>query len=545
VANRQKRRNYQLLNAINLAPSDLKAPTLMGLARYRLPSRISAKVVVARLSRVGRVAADAPASVSRSYLDTADWRLYSAGWTLESVDSQVVTLSDARRDEIKATAGVSCDPTDAATLPSGPLWDAVRSAVDGRRLLVQSSVEVRMQRLALLNRDGKTTCRVRIDRYVVSEPPVRRHALRYATVLPVRGYNRSAAEVEAALVDVGLQPDRGPLIVSLLAAAGRPEPGADLGPGVPLDRTMPAARAIGAILERLRGHVMANEEGVREQLDIEFLHDYRVAIRRARSIVRQAAGILPPGDVRSLARELGWLGGLTGPPRDLDVHLEALAGRTDPGRQEDTEPEMEPLRVYLVERRRMAQAHLTEAMDSERYKRLIDQWQRVATSSPPAGDPDAPDAWRPAGEVADEHVGRAYHRVLKRGNAIHEDTPPEALHDLRKRAKELRYLLECFQTLYPDSARSAVVKELKLLQDNLGEFQDCQVQAAALRTMADDLMEKRAAPAATLMALGRLAEDLERRERRARDEFEARFARFSSADNRQRFAALIGRIENR
>lgn len=485
--------------------------------------------MVDRLGQEVTIVAEPLRSGLRLYLDTADWRLNAAGWTMELEHGTSLTLRETQTDEPRVTTEVAGAPTGAGDLPPGPAWDRLRPVVEGRCLLVQLSAEVRSHRLAALDREGKTTARVELVRYSVGSAEGHR-VVRYATVFPVRGYDRSAARIVSVLDGMGLRRVDGPLIVSLLAAAGRPRPGTNLGPGVPLDRSDPAARAIGAILDRLRTHVLANEEGVRHQRDTEFLHDYRVAIRRARSIVRQAAGILPSDQMSNLAAELGWLGGLTSPPRDLDVHLEELATRG--------EPEIEPLRTYLVGRRREIQGELVAALDSERYKRLLDHWQTLAAAPP---SPEAPDARRPAGEVADEHVARAFRRVIKRGRAIEAASAPEALHDLRKRAKELRYLLECFQTLYPEKERSEAVKELKLLQDNLGEYQDCQVQAGALRVMAEDLMEKQAAPAATLMTLGRLAEDLERRERQARDEFEARFARFSSAENRKRYEALTGK----
>ena len=124
----------------------------------------------------------------------------------------------------------------------------------------------------------------------------------------------------------------------------------------------------------------------------------------------------------------------------------------------------------------------------------------------------ARDARATIGEVADRYLWKAYRRVVRDGKEIGPDSPPEALHGLRKRAKELRYLLECFQTLYPEDDLRTVVKELKALQDNLGEYQDCQVQAAALRQMAEEMMATGSAPATTLMAMGRLAEDQRRRE---------------------------------
>ena len=64
-----------------------------------------------------------------------------------------------------------------------------------------------------------------------------------------------------------------------------------------------------------------NEEGVRQQLDPELLHDFRVATRRTRSIERLARRRLPPEMSRLWEPEWKWLAAVTGPPRDLDVLL--------------------------------------------------------------------------------------------------------------------------------------------------------------------------------------------------------------------------------
>ena len=58
---------------------------------------------------------------------------------------------------------------------------------------------------------------------------------------------------------------------------------------------------------------------------------------------------------------------------------------------------------------------------------------------------------------------------------------------MRKDAKKLRYLLECFGGLLAGGERKAFVKRLKALQDNLGEHQDAEVHADKLRTVADEL----------------------------------------------------------
>ena len=84
---------------------------------------------------------------------------------------------------------------------------------------------------------------------------------------------------------------------------------------------------------------------------------------------------------------------------------------------------------------------------------------------------------------------------------------------MRKDAKKLRYLLECFAGLLPSDDRKAFVKRLKRLQDLLGAHQDADVQAINLRTAADELPPTTAP--ATYLAVGRLIEQLETARHRA------------------------------
>jgi CHAD domain-containing protein len=128
---------------------------------------------------------------------------------------------------------------------------------------------------------------------------------------------------------------------------------------------------------------------------------------------------------------------------------------------------------------------------------------------------------------------------VKRGSAITADSPAESLHDLRKRCKELRYLLEFFASLHDPSIHRGLVKDLKGLQDCLGEFQDGEVQANAIRTFAAELMETGKTPPATLLAMGELTARLERGQHHAREEFAGRFARFASRENTDRVKALL------
>ena len=109
---------------------------------------------------------------------------------------------------------------------------------------------------------------------------------------------------------------------------------------------------------------------------------------------------------------------------------------------------------------------------------------------------------------------------------------------VRKRGKELRYLMEFFAALHDPATHRSAVRELKQLQDCLGEIQDGHVQREAIRALAARMVAERATPAATLLAMGELAAQLDAAASEARDDFGTRFAGFTSDRNAQRIASL-------
>ena len=172
------------------------------------------------------------------------------------------------------------------------------------------------------------------------------------------------------------------------------------------------------------------------------------------------------------------------------------------------------------------------------------------TPVPPAGRPRSARSGArrrrslTAATLATVTTGRAFRRIVAQGRAITSESAPESLHNLRKRAKELRYLLEFFAPLHDPVAYRKVVGDLKQLQDCLGDFQDSQVQREELQTLAGQMLTAGAAPAATLLAMGEIAANLADSQAEARDDFARRFARFAGPAGQQRVAVLLAGPED-
>jgi CHAD domain-containing protein len=500
-------------------------------------------------------------TLRRSWLDTFDWRLYRAGLTLEQVTSRgtaklvltgrsgdVIAEASARGPDQASTAPASTAQASTAqastaeraraangtaprrgwprllgSLPAGPLRDRLRPVVGVRALAPVARAVSRVREHRVLNSDAKTVALLAEDETRVTYPASACLPARL-TVTAVRGYGPETARLAGLLAAApGFSGPAEPVLDSALAAVGR-RPADYAGKlTVRLDPAEPAAAGMALIFGQLFDTLEANLPGTVRDVDVEFLHDLRIAVRQTRTGLKLAGQVLPDGARNCFAPEFKWLGDLTTPTRDLDVYLLQYP-EMSAGLVAATAAELEPFRQYLVDGRAAAQRALARGLRSARFARLQRDWREALKAAAAA------DAARPTiGRLAATKITRANRRVLKTGAAITAQSPPDALHDLRKRCKELRYLLEMFGSLHDQEQHSRALKRLKGLQDCLGTFQDAQVQGAQIRRFAEDIMSGHTATAATLLAMGEIAADLARVQRRARDDFEGRFRSFAGS----------------
>ncbi|MBF0254959.1 MAG: CHAD domain-containing protein [Gammaproteobacteria bacterium] len=301
----------------------------------------------------------------------------------------------------------------------------------------------------------------------------------------------------------------------------------------PAERADVAARHI---LGFLLGVIQDNLEGVKQDIDSEYLHDLRVAVRRTRSALSQIKEVFEPSLVEHFKQEFGWLGQITGPTRDMDVYLLKFPDYLN-CLPEEYRGALEPLHRYLERHHSSEQKKLAKRLQSVRMQKLLADWDAFLRQ-PATNVSHYANAVRPVREVASKRIHKMYKRVISEGRAIADDSHPEELHELRKSCKKLRYLMEFFQSLYADEAIKGLIKSVKVLLDNLGDFQDLEVQAGKLRQMSEELRQARVSTD-TLLAMGMLIDDLLQRQHQERAHFAERFAEFSDADNRSLFDQLF------
>ncbi len=279
------------------------------------------------------------------------------------------------------------------------------------------------------------------------------------------------------------------------------------------------------------------ETGIRENRDVECLHNFRVALRRTRALLHQLKGVIPQATIKRFNREFDWLGNATGPARDLDVYLlsfDKFAACLPVERQH----EILPLFDFIKQQRRRRHLRVLKVLESRRYRKIMDDWNKII-SRPLPRRTRLVRAGIPVLIVADQCIWHSYRKVMNKGKRINPASPASSLHELRKKCKNLRYLTECFQQLYPRRDIQVLINNLKNLQNNLGEFQDLEVQQYFLSEFMARLEQHADTGAESLKSMKMLINKLKQRGLKVRKKFAIKFNRFGSPKNQRLYRKLF------
>ena len=256
---------------------------------------------------------------------------------------------------------------------------------------------------------------------------------------------------------------------------------------------IPAIDHLRGLLERQLARIESSEPGVRDGTEERDLHRFRVATRRSRALIRASRKVLD-GQLARVDAELRWLGGVSGPVRDLDVliaHLRDVVEGLEPDRAGG-----ETILAAVEEERAWAREVLLEALDSERYRSLLAIF-RAALARLTVVDADV---------SLSKLAKKEFKRLRKAYTALDPDSPDDELHALRIKAKRVRYAAE-LAALAKGEPFASLAEAATEVQDLIGAHQDAVVAEKRVRALA---------PRESLVAAGRIVEHERRRRAEAR-----------------------------
>ncbi|HAT14112.1 MAG TPA: metal-binding protein [Microcoleaceae bacterium UBA11344] len=263
-----------------------------------------------------------------------------------------------------------------------------------------------------------------------------------------------------------------------------------------------AADAIEKYFRKTIGH----EAEVLKDKDAEELHQMRVGMRRLRSAV---TGFAPVLDLPKQAQEhkIGKVGRILGTLRDLDVMLESLQNRYYPNLPTDEQEVLDQALLTLLKQRRRALKEVRAVLEHKSYqllKRSIEDWLEepqfraiehlpIAEVLPDLLLPQVSEFFlHPAWLLGTEYLdGKVKVCDDLNAEAVAKKLAAEGtiLHDLRKQAKRVRYLMNLFGEFYGETYE-VYVEDVKAIQECLGEIQDSEVLGEFLTDFVEGDVQK-------------------------------------------------------
>ena len=380
--------------------------------------------------------------------DTWSWSVWHAGKLLVGDGAALRILDGRRMGQVLAHIPMAAPPRFAHEQPEGPLAELVAPLLGLRALGPVTSLETRQRAWSVRNADDKIVVRL-VDQTWSTECE-RSCCCRCADT-------KKRPQAVAKRMPDSSSSDRHPLAHALEAAGIQPRVWTNK-PAFDFSDKTPAHEAVIAMVRTMLTLARQTEAGIIEDLDTEFLHDYRVLLRKARSVLSLTKGVLEPEVTAKIRGALRTLAKRTNALRDLDVHVMEHAEHV----------ERVPVRLQAG----LTVMHKQLVKPPNRSPRRRREDAGGAVVQPLGPRPRTTDRAGPSGakgavptrKLADKKLAQQLRTVLEHGRAITPQTPDEAVHALRIECKKLRYLLEFFRHMVPSRQLMPMVKALKRLQ---------------------------------------------------------------------------------
>jgi len=489
-----------------------------------------------------RFAVQPTLNLQDTYYDSADWMIFRAGYALrvrraqgeeaandEGVEVTLKSLNAAhdglaRRTEL--TENVGHAGLDEVLLREGGIGGRIRELIGSRSLAPLFHARTRRERQRLLEAGSDLPlAEVDLDETSIETPAGAQRELRRVEVECMHADPGALSPlVDELRVAAQLQPVEVSKFRAGLEAAGLDPVAAQSLGRTDFTATLPFADTQLALLRRYFVAAAGHEAEVRAG-SVTAVHEMRVALRHLDVLLRVFRGFGPTWAVRSRGRVRGLIKALGG-VRDCDVQLEFL-DRTLAQRDEMARATFAPVRERLVNQRVRARERLLRTLESPPVRAWSQEWQQHLRT----GTAGSARAQRTMTAVVARELIREQARALrKRVRKLEAGADADGYHEVRIRAKRLRYAVDAFAGLYGEAAE-AYVGALARLQNVLGEYNDSKVREQRFTEL---VSRGPRLPAATSFQVGRLVE----RDSQAFERFQRRFERAYRRTRRRRWRDL-------
>ncbi|MCP3849129.1 MAG: CHAD domain-containing protein [Gammaproteobacteria bacterium] len=502
---------------------------------YLLPDTLTKKQFIDTLKAHFTVKPVEKMSENFSIIDTFEWHLYNKNLMAIRHKNQSISLwsedclfddeLSLKIEEINARSKFWWD------FPESEAKDILKPIIDLRALHPIYKGSLKVEQLNLQTEEGKTLVFCQLVSIYEPERP-RTPIMRHLRLSPVTGYSKEHKLAVKLLTGLqAFKPSLGPLDSVLSAIGVKPMP-YSVKPQLNFPADMPARTAVSSIVSTMIEKQRLTEPGIIKDIDTEFLHHYRVAIRMVRAAIAQLKDVFPSQEVPILKKRFGDLAKETNHLRDLDVFIldkKRYMGMLPEVMQND----LLPMFADFEKDRQTEAKRIARWIGSRVYRQEMDELQSLFVNGYSAVETEWSE--KPTIELAVNKIQKTYQKIYKASIIITINTPDDDIHDIRIDCKKLRYLLYFFGSEFKKKKLKIVLNHLKSLQDKLGIFNDLTVQGEFLRNYLASLDRKPKKNIMLIASLGGLISNLHSLQVKERDKCINELAAFADNENNQLF----------
>ncbi|MEM7396123.1 MAG: CHAD domain-containing protein, partial [Verrucomicrobiota bacterium] len=262
--------------------------------------------------------------------------------------------------------------------------------------------------------------------------------------------------------------------------------------------------------------------------------DYRVCLRKIRSVIGLMKKVYPAAETERLKVQWGNLTRATNRLRDLDVYL--LEEKTCRALLPDPlSGGLDAFFDQMREERGREWEQVGRHLRSPGYREKMEALDAFF-SGPDRSMPSAC-SQQPIQGLASRLFDMRYRSMIRANEELVDTSPDEKFHDLRIQGKKLRYMLEFFREIYDPDPLAPLLKSLRRVQNRLGRFNDCAVQQEVLMAWLEQTRASRTWEETA--AVGGLVTWLHQREPEERQKAREALSRFGRPAIRKRFETIF------
>jgi len=242
------------------------------------------------------------------------------------------------------------------------------------------------------------------------------------------------------------------------------------------------------VLIKLLQTIESQVDGVEKSDDIEYIHKMRVTSRRIRAAMPLFKECFSKKSYRKWLNEIKKVTKFLGNARDIDVQILVIKDFIAQLQPTESKTGIEFLLERHIKQRSSLQPNIIRGLRELSKSKVLEQMtsncnQIIEASTKPSFDLYA------VRERAFWQISPKLDDFLSMEDYVHQENAILKHHEMRIRAKWLRYTMESFAGLYPDEL-SEEINATKNFQDTLGEMHDCDVWIERIPLFMEELKKE-------------------------------------------------------